>query len=278
MADRKLIEEYKLSEAVNRFKQINEYTFITSAPLTEEGDDDTNSNPQQTDNDGSNTMAQGQPMDGNQTQPALDNNGTQPSPQQSTMDATMPQDQNQDTQSSMPPVDNSADAIPPVSPQMDNNMPTDDGIGTDEMQPDDEVIDVDDLTDSQEETEEKVDGVNHQLLRLLKVVSKYNDAIDKQNQEIEALKKEFERRNPTEEEQLNIRSQAGYPYSEKPKEYWEKKVKDNPNYDVMFDNDVPTDKEQEKFEIKDSDLNGINYKDISDSFDDDMKLSDFLNF
>ena len=140
------------------------------------------------------------------------------------------------------------------------------------------VIDVDDLTDSQEETEEKVDGVNHQLLRLLKVVSKYNDAIDKQNQEIEALKKEFERRNPTEEEQLNIRSQAGYPYSEKPKEYWEKKVKDNPNYDVMFDNDVPTDKEQEKFEIKDSDLNGINYKDVSDSFDDDMKLSDFLNF
>ena len=102
MADRKLIEEYKLSEAVNRFKQINEYTFITSAPLTEEGDDDTNSNPQQTDNDGSNTMAQGQPMDGNQTQPALDNNGTPPSPQQSTMDATMPQYQNQDTQSSMP--------------------------------------------------------------------------------------------------------------------------------------------------------------------------------
>ena len=46
----------------------------------------------------------------------------------------------------------------------------------------------------------------------------------------------------------------------------------------MWDKDVPTDKEQEKFEIKDSDLNGINYKDVSDSFDDDMKLSDFLNF
>ena len=60
-----------------------------------------------------------------------------------------------------------------------DNVPMDDNQS--EMQPDDEVIDVDDLTNAQEETEEKVDGVNTQLLRLLKVVSKYSDAIDRQN-------------------------------------------------------------------------------------------------
>lgn len=276
MADRKLIEEYKLSEAVNRFKQINEYTFITSAPLTEEGDDENGSgNEQQSGMNGGNDTPQGQPSDGSQPQMGMDNGQPQQMPQQPT-DANAPQQQEQGIQQQTPPLGD-ANGNGGQLPMGDTEIGvTDDG--TDEMQSDDEVIDVDDLTDAQEDTEEKVDGVSHQLLRLLKVVTKYNDAIDRQNQEIEDLKKEFERRNPTEEEQLNIRSQAGYPYSEQPKDYWKKKIKDNPNYNVMFDNDVPTDKEQEKFDIKDSDLNGLNYKSISDSFDDDMKLSDFLNF
>lgn len=275
MADRKIIEEYKLSEAINRLKQINEYTFITSAPLTEEGDDE--NQPQQSNDNGGNVQPPS--ADGNGQQTVSPDGGNQQSPQQPPMDSAqagqMPQDaqtlqQNDnvditDGQQQMP-IDA---AVPPV-------QTTD---GADEMQSDDEVIDVDDLTDAQEDTEEKVDGVSHQLLRLFKVVSKYNDAIDRQNQEIEELKKEFEKRNPTEEEQLNIRSQAGYPYSEQPKDYWENKVKENPNYNVIFDNNVSTDKEPEKFEIKDSDLNGINYKNVSDSFDDDddMKLTDFLS-
>lgn len=270
MADRKLIDEYKLSEAVNRFKQINEYTFITSAPLTEEGDDDGS---QQQDANGENAVQD--PASDNVQQPSMDGNGGQQAmPQQPMGDEGMPTQTGQNPPQGVtpPPIDGN---VAPVQPTVDDagTSATDDGIQTD-----DEVIDVDDLTDAQEDTEEKVDGVSHQLLRLLKVVGKYNDAIERQNKEIESLKKEFEKRNPTEEEQLNIRSQAGYPYSEQPKEYWEKKVKDNPNYDVMFDNDVPTNKEQEEFKIKDSDLNNINYKNISDSFDDDMRLTDFLNF
>lgn len=273
MADRKLIEEYKLSEAINRFKQINEYTFITSAPLTEEGDDDTNvpQSPDNVNNDAQqNDVMSGnqQPMDGGtaQQQPLQQSTDAAPMQMQAPSEQPITMDNSDFANGQQPPLEG-GDMSQPMDTDIDN------------MQPDDEVIDVDDLTDAQKETEDKVDGVSTQLVRLLKVVSKYNDAIDRQNQEIEDLRKEFEKRNPSEEEMLNIRSQAGYPYSEQPKDYWKNKVKENPNYNVMFDNDVPTDKEQEKFEIKDSDLNGLNYKNISDSFDDDdMKLTDFLKF
>lgn len=54
-------------------------------------------------------------------------------------------------------------------------------------------------------------------------------------------------------------------------------MKDNPNYNVMFDNEVPVNKEQEKFDIKRGDLDGMNYREIADSFDKDpQELMDYL--
>ncbi len=281
MADRKLIEEYKLSEAVKRFQQINEYTFISSPPLTEDGEEDnqnTDANGQQQPQQGQGgdaNMQQPMPNDGQQAPPMDDANaqegGGQPQgdmsqqPQQGADQQQMPMDNQQ-----QPPMDAGTE-MPQEQAPMEDDMS--------QMQPDDEVIDVDDLTDAQEATDEKVDGVNTKLLRLFKVVSKYTDAIDRQNKEIEDLKAEFEKRNPTEEERLNIRSQAGYPYSEQPKDYWQKKTAENPNYNVIYDNDVPTDKEQEKFEIKRKDLDGMNYREIADSFDKyPQELTDYINF
>lgn len=281
MADRKLIEEYKLSEAVKRFQQINEYTFISSPPLTEDGEEDNqnaDANGQQQPQQGQGgdaNMQQPMPNDGQQAPPTDDANaqdgGGQPQgdmsqqPQQGADQQQMPMDNQQ-----QPPMDAGAE-MPQEQVPMEDDMS--------QMQPDDEVIDVDDLTDAQEATDEKVDGVNTKLLRLFKVVSKYTDAIDRQNKEIEDLKAEFEKRNPTEEERLNLRSQAGYPYSEQPKDYWQKKTAENPNYNVIYDNDVPTDKEQEKFEIKRKDLDGMNYKEIADSFDKyPQELTDYINF
>lgn len=280
MADRKLIEEYKLSEAVKRFQQINEYTFISAPPLTEDGEDGQNgdANGQQQPQQGQGgdvNIQQPTPNDGQQAPPmdganAQDGSG-QPQgdmsqqPQQGADQQQMPMDNQQ-----QPPMEAGAE-IPQEQVPMEDDMS--------QMQPDDEVIDVDDLTNAQEETEEKVDGVNTKLLRLFKVVSKYTDAIERQNKEIEDLKSEFEKRNPTEEERLNLRSQAGYPYSEQPKNYWQKKTAENPNYNVIYDNEVPTDKEQEKFEIKRKDLDGMNYKEIADSFDKyPQELTDYINF
>jgi hypothetical protein len=267
MADRKLIEEYKLSEAVKRFQQINEYTFISAPPLTEDGEDGQNGDAsQQQPQQGAEDPNVQQPMpndgQGGGQQPPMGANGQQPMDAQGGDEQQIPMDGQQ-----QPPMNMPQDGQPPMEDDMS------------QMQPDDEVIDVDDLTDAQEETEEKVDGVNTKLLRLFKVVSKYTDAIEKQNQEIEDLKAEFEKRNPTEEERLNLRSQAGYPYSEQPKDFWNKKTRENPNYNVMYDNEVPTDKEQEKFEIKRKDLDGMNYKEIADSFDKyPQELTDYINF
>ena len=279
MADRKLIEEYKLSEAVKRFQQINEYTFISSPPLTEDGEEDN----QNADANGQQQSQQGQGGDANMQQP-MSNDGQQ-SPQ---MDANaqesgeqpqddMPQQSQQGAEQQMPMGNQQQPTMDAGTEMSQEQAPMEDDIS--QMQPDDEVIDVDDLTDAQEATDEKVDGVNTKLLRLFKVVSKYTDAIDRQNKEIEDLKAEFEKRNPTEEERLNIRSQAGYPYSEQPKDYWQKKTAENPNYNVIYDNEVPTDKEQEKFEIKRKDLDGMNYKEIADSFDKyPQELTDYINF
>lgn len=278
MADRKLIEEYKLSEAVKRFQQINEYTFISSPPLTEDGEEDN----QNADANGQQQPQQGQGEggDANMQQP-MPNDGQQP-PQMgaNTQDGgKQPQDDmSQQGAEQQMPMDNQQQPPMDVNVEMPQEQaPMEDDMS--QMQPDDEVIDVDDLTDAQEATDEKVDGVNTKLLRLFKVVSKYTDAIDRQNKEIEDLKAEFEKRNPTEEERLNIRSQAGYPYSEQPKDYWQKKTAENPNYNVIYDNEVPTDKEQEKFEIKRKDLDGMNYKEIADSFDKyPQELTDYISF
>ena len=269
MADKDFIKKYKLSEAVKRFNQINEYTFISSPPLTEDGEEDQKDGTQQPDNS---QIQQNQNDGGGTPNVANDQSSDLQSNGQQLGDGNM----NPPGQNGGMPVGNIQDNGYQTDGGMDN-VPMDDNQS--EMQPDDEVIDVDDLTNAQEETEEKVDGVNTQLLRLLKVVSKYSDAIDRQNQEIADLKNEFEKRNPTEEERLNLRSQSGYPYSEQPKDYWDKKVKENPNYNVIFDNDVPTDQEQKKFDIKKSDLNGMNYREIADSFDEDpQELKNYLNF
>ena len=146
-------------------------------------------------------------------------------------------------------------------------------------QPGDEVIDVDELTQSQETTEFKVDNVDDKLNKVLKIISKFNDAIEANDQKIEDLKKEFQKRNPTAEETLNLRSLASYPFSERPDEYWKKQQQEHPNYNVISDNDVSTADEQKEFEIRKGDIDNFNERDIMKSLGEShIKLSDFLQF
>ena len=146
-------------------------------------------------------------------------------------------------------------------------------------QPGDEVVDVDELTQSQEATEFKVDNVDDKLNKVLKIISKFNDAIEANDQKIEDLKKEFQKRNPTAEETLNLRSLASYPFSERPDEYWKKQQQDHPNYNVISDNDVSTADEQKEFEIRKGDIDNFNEREVMKSLGEShIKLSDFLQF
>ena len=162
--------------------------------------------------------------------------------------------------------------------ELDEPEIADDGIETEEMEAGDEVVDVDDLTQSQEATEYKLDGVDDRLSKIYAVVQKFSDKLDKNEESIMALKDEFEKRKPTQTEKFNLRSQASGPFNQSPSEYWDKLSKENPNYDIIRDNDVSPSDEQKKYDIKRSDISGLNMKSISDTLDVKQSLNDYLNF
>jgi TolA-binding protein len=182
----------------------------------------------------------------------------------------------QDPTADMPPTDDSL----PQGPEMDG-VPGDDmpeeGEPGEEVE-DEDVIDVDDLTQSQEATEYKIDGVNDKISALLQVTSKFVDALKDNEQQIQDLKKEIERRNPTPEERMNIRSQSSYPYGETPRDYWDRKREENPNYNVIYDNDISPKDEDKEFEIRREDLENLDKRSLADSLEFPKELRDYLDF
>lgn len=313
--DKKFINENNLKSAVERFRAISEYksprqslknlyeyTFLNRPSMLEDDGDDgelqqPNGGGQQMQQNGSpDAQNQGGGMDGQQMG-QMPPEGSQMPPDGMNQDGGMGGDMNGGADmGGMPPMDGGMDMpMDGANGEMpqdgmggdmngdmggDMGMPMDDeeGIETQEMEPDDEVIDVDELTQSQEATEYKIDGVDDRLSKIFAVVQKFSDQLEKQEQNIMNLKQEFEKRNPTPEEKLNIRSQASYPYSELPKDYWDKKAKENPYYNVMYDNDVSPSEEQDEFEIRKDDISGLNMKDISDTLDIDQNLKDYIGF
>lgn len=278
--DKELLKKYRLEEAQKRFQQICEYTMfannmVTDSMITEEGEDENGGDMQQ------------QPQDANM---GGDPNGGQ-----------MPQGPQQPPQQSgpegMPPAGGGGDMQPPVGdPTQDggqqgvdpNANPQGGGEGefdmdiegdgnVDTMQPDDEVIDVDELTKAQETADVKIDGVNDKLTSMLSVMNKFIAAIDQNDKKIDDLRAEFEKRNPTEEERINIRSQASAPYSQTPMQYWDEKSKDS-NYNVIYNNDVDPDKEEEEFVIKRGDIGRTDDRSLAKSLDYPTKLENFINF
>ena len=100
--------------------------------------------------------------------------------------------------------------------------------GTEPMQPEDEVIDVEELTNSQEETEQKVDDISVTMEKgfekLLDVVSRLDKMIDNNTSNMEQIRQEIEKRNPTPIEKLNMRAaNDSYPFNVSPDDYWKEK-------------------------------------------------------
>ena len=145
-------------------------------------------------------------------------------------------------------------------------------------QPGDEVIDIDDLTQSQQSAEYKIDGVDDKLTTLGAVVNKFIEALKQNDKKIDDLKAEFEKRNPTAEERLNLRSMSSVPYMETPREYWDHKASGDPRYNIMHDNTIAPKDEQDAFELKRGDINGSTDREVADSFDYPLSLNDVLDF
>lgn len=151
-------------------------------------------------------------------------------------------------------------------------------IGTDGMGEDDEVIDVDDLTQSQEETEEKVDDMQVSMEKgfekLIDVVSKLDKMIDASTENMEQIKHEIEKRNPTPLEKLNMRAaNDSYPFNISPDDYWKEKEATS-NYRIGGENE----KDAPQYTITQGDIDKItDFQTISKELDDSMMNQNLLN-
>ena len=284
-----LIKKYKLEEAIKRIQRINEYSFY-EAPMVED-EEDPNAQVGADMGGGMPTMDGSQGVDQNMIGGVQNATGADMGGDMAPMDD--PNATGADMGGDMTPMDDQnamgADMVGDMPTMDDTNAVGGDpnAMGNEEIedvemdteQPGDEVVDVDELTQSQETTEFKVDHVDDKLNKVLKVIEKFTDAIEANDQKIEDLKKEFEKRNPTAEETLNLRSLASYPFSERPDEYWKKQQEHHPNYNIMSNNDVSTADEQKEFEIRKGDIDNFNEREVMKSLGENhIRLCDFLDF
>lgn len=236
----------KLAEdTAKRFRMLCEYSFN----ITEDDDEIEN-----IENEGDSE---------NTEEPAIEN-GDNETPQNND---TIPQSDVDNNQEGGAPGFNPEENI-----DLDNGeeMPND----VEPMQNDDEVIDVDDLTQSQEETEEKVDNIHVTMEKgfdkLLSVVDKLNKMIDNSTQNMEKIKQEIEKRNPTPLEKLNMRAaNDSYPFNVSPKEYWKEKEATS-NYRIGDDGNDGYDNKDKEYVITQGDIDNISdfraiSKDLNDS-------------
>lgn len=124
-------------------------------------------------------------------------------------------------------------------PMGDGAEPSEDG----------DTIDIDGLTKAQDKLNVKQNHIGRDLSKvddkmktLINTIQNLQSALDANNGQIEALKAEFEKRNPTQTEKLNLRSLDSYPFNVKPTDYWAKKAEEG-GYEAYADNDEPTTQE-----------------------------------
>lgn len=147
---------------------------------------------------------------------------------------------------------------------------------------DDSTIDIDGLTNAQDKLNVKqnrlgrdLSKVGDRMASLIDMIGSLQQHLEKNNSEIEALKDEFEKRNPTQTERLNLRSLDSYPFNTNPKSYWYDKAKQG-GYDAYSDNGEPTTQE---YKITNDDVDNPS-RDIADTFfkidDDDIQTMNKL--
>ena len=139
----------------------------------------------------------------------------------------------------------------PMADSMGGDMgadPMEDPMG-EEPEDDGDTIDIDGLTKAEDKLNVKqnhigrdLSKVDNRISTLIDTINNLLTKVDSNNSEIESLKAEFEKRNPTQTEKLNLRSLDSYPFNVKPNEYWADKAKQG-GYEAYADNDEPTTKE-----------------------------------
>ena len=141
-----------------------------------------------------------------------------------------------------------------------------------------EVIDVDELTDSQEKTEHKIDSLSQSFSKLVDTVDSIEKKIETMtndtNKYIASLKDEFEKRNPTPMQRMSMRSTKSTPYNVTTDEYMNNYAPDN--YSQEDDNNGADDPQ---YKITRNDVDGwSDYASIERELDNKRSLRDILGF
>lgn len=228
-----------------------------------------------------NDMGQGSPMDGGMP------------PQDDAMGGMPPQD---DAMGSMPPQgdamsDEASNGVENFNPQgIDPNSGIE-GMGGEEQggidqnlgdenvpSEDDDVIEIDDLTDSQEKTEEKVEKLSHNFEKLLQSINQIVKKIEKVDSDNEsnmkALKDEFEKRNPTPMQKMSMRTMKSSPYTMTTNEYMNNFAPEN--YSPEDDNNGADDPQ---YQITRDDIdNFTDYNSIAKEFEGKRTLRDIFGY
>ena len=248
-------KDITLEENKKRFQQILEFTYYGRGQhLMGEADDEQ-----------SDVNSDQAPIDGATDEIQPDNNGgvIPPNPQ----DGAMPQD-------SMAPdmsANDGNEQIPQgLNPQEEGESDFGGDISQDDFNsasPDDDVVDVSELTDVQKETEDKVEQFDAKFDKVFKALGQWEELIKSNNEKIEDLKAEFEKRNPTQVEKLSMQTAKSGPFNVKPEDYWNEKEATS-NYSTEPDNNG---KEQGQYVITKNDIEGnTDWKSIADSISDDI--------
>lgn len=251
MENNNIIEESK-----KRFQQILEYTTFRPK-FVDEADDNTDN--QQADPN----MAQGDGADQQGQAPQQDSEMGPVGGDPNTQDTN--QQPNANAQNNIPQGLNPQENEPEMSADMQGGDTAPTG--------DDDVIDITDLTDSQEETEEKVNDlegkIDAKFDKVFQQIGKFEELIKASDSKIESLESEFEKRNPTQLEKLNMQTATSYPFNVRPEDYWKEKEATS-NYRTGNDNNGVG---QEQYTITQNDVNGSeDWKSIYDSLNEEFVL------
>jgi hypothetical protein len=144
-------------------------------------------------------------------------------------------------------------------PPMDGGMP-------EGPAPEDDGVDISQLTDAQEETKDEVESLDNKFSEIMKHIGAFEELLRRNDEKIEDLKAEFEKRNPTQIEKLGLQTTKSYPFNVTPADFWKEKEATT-NYSTEPDNNGVG---QGQYVITKDDVNGaVDWKSISDSMDDD---------
>lgn len=254
MAKLKQLTEQEMKDSKKRFTKLCEYSFVNQEKdlLLDEDDDDPNSEG-------------GEAIPNQNAQVDLDKSNDNQQPQANQQKPSNGEDQpNIDANTPGPDVTDvqTAPAVPEPQPQP--NI---------EPQSNDVEIDVTDLTQKQDDVDQKVNAMADQTQQMMDMLSQIADKVQgivqNTDSEMNKLKDEIVKRNPTPVETLQKRITVSDPFTQTPEDYWKKKESEG-HYRLSDDED-----DNNEYTIKPSDID-TNVQDVYKSFgldDDEMNQS-----